>query len=278
MKNILFPTDFSENSWNAIEYALKLFKDAPCNFYVLHVDSLSRSGVESNSFVMPSKGITIALRDKLVDTFSRIKTITTNEEHHFIALHEYGNLIDIMRKTVLDKKINLIVMGTKGASGIKETILGSNTGNVVTKVPCNLLMIPEKAEQCTPKEIAFPTDYNIFYSHSILEAISKMLRITKAKLRVVNVTKPWVQLNETQNQNMVYLQDYLLELYEESHSIHNLKNEKAKSAIEEFVVSEKIDLVIMVAKNLNFLQQLLFDTSIKKISFQTSIPLLVMHE
>ncbi|MEQ9582104.1 MAG: universal stress protein, partial [Arenibacter sp.] len=34
MKNILFPTDFSLNSWNAIKYAIELFKDAPCNFYV----------------------------------------------------------------------------------------------------------------------------------------------------------------------------------------------------------------------------------------------------
>ncbi|SMG18539.1 universal stress protein [Arenibacter troitsensis] len=278
MKNILFPTDFSENSWNAIAYALKLFKDAPCNFYVLHVDPLSRSGVESNSFVMPSKRLNTDPRNHLADIFGRIKTSTTNKEHHFIALHEFGNLIDIIRKTVSDKKINLIVMGTKGASGIKETILGSNTGNVMTKVPCNLLMIPEKAEQCIPKEIAFPTDYHIFYSHSILEAISNMLRITKAKLRVVNVSKPGVQLNDTQNENMIYLQDYLLELYEDLHSIHHLKNEKAKRAIEQFVVRENIDMVLMVAKNLNFLQQLLFDTSIKKISFQTSIPLLVMHE
>ena len=278
MKNILFPTDFSENSWCAIEYALKLFKDAPCNFYVLHVDALSRSGVDSNSFVMPSKSINVALKDNLEDTFARIKTITTNKEHNFIALHEYGNLIDIVRKTISDKKINLIVMGTKGASGLKETILGSNTGNVMTKVPCNLLVIPEKAVKCIPREIAFPTDYNNFYSHSILEAISKMLRLTKANLSVINVSKPSVQLNEAQNQNMVYLQDYLLELYEKSHSIHNLKHEKAKSAIEQFVVSKKIDMVIMVAKNLNFLQQLLFDTTIKKISFQTRVPLLVLHE
>lgn len=119
-----------------------------------------------------------------------------------------------------------------------------------------------------PQEIAFPTDYNNFYSHSILEAISKMLRLTKANLSVVNVSKPSVQLNEAQNQNMVYLQDYLLELYEKSYSIHNLKHEKAKSAIEQFVVSEKIDMVIMVAKNLNFLQQLLFDTTIKKLVFR----------
>jgi len=278
MKNILFPTDFSKNSWNAIEYAIRLFKDTPCNFYLLHVDALSRSGVDSNSFIMPTQAVNMDLRDNLTDTFNRIKAITTNKEHNIIALHEYGNLIDIIRKTVLDKKIDLIVMGTKGASGIKETILGSNSSNVMTKVPCNLLVIPEKAVQFIPNEIAFPTDYNIFYSHSILEAISTMLRTTKAKLRVVNVTKPGIQLNEGQNQNMIYLQDYLLELYEKSHSFHNLRHEKAKSAIEQFVVREKIDMVIMVAKNLNFLQQLLFDTSIKKISFQTSVPLFVLHE
>jgi hypothetical protein len=227
---------------------------------------------------MPSEAVDVALKDNLEDTFARIKTISINPEHNFIALHEYGNLIDIIRKTVLDKKINLIVMGTKGASGIKETILGSNTGNVMTKVPCNLLVIPEKAVQCIPNEIAFPTDYNIFYSHSILEAISKILRITKAKLRVVNVSKPNVELNKAQNENMVYLQDYLQELYEKSHSFHNLKHDRSKSAIEQFVVGEEIDMVIMVAKNLNFLQQLMFDTTIKKISFQTSVPLLVLHE
>ena len=37
MKNILIPTDFSENSWNAIKYALLFFKKTPCNFYLLHV-------------------------------------------------------------------------------------------------------------------------------------------------------------------------------------------------------------------------------------------------
>jgi len=169
-------------------------------------------------------------------------------------------------------------MGTKGASGIKGAIVGSNTGNAITKVPCNLLVIPEKAEPAIPENIAFPTDYNIFYSHSILEAMTKILRISKARLNVVNVSKPKVKLNTAQIQNMIYLQDYLLEVHEKSHTMHQLKDESVKSAIAGFVTSENIDMVIMVAKNLNFLQQLLLDTAIKKISFQTSVPLLVLHE
>ncbi|MBC8768658.1 universal stress protein [Arenibacter sp. BSSL-BM3] len=278
MKNILFPTDFSNNSWTAIEYAIELFKSVPCNFYVLHVGRLSQSGVQSNSFIMPSKTDNESLKDNLTDIFARIQNITDSKNHHFIALQDYGNLVDIIRKTVLDKKVDLIVMGTKGSSGLKETILGSNTGNVMTKVHCNLLVIPEKAEPSLPKKIAFPTDYNIFYSHSILEAISKMLRTSKANLKVVNVTKPNVKFNLAQNENMVYLQDYLLELHDKSYSIHNLEDNRAKNAIERFVIHKKIDMVIMVAKNLNFLQQLFLDNTIKKISFQTRVPLLVLHE
>ena len=36
MKNILLPTDFSENSWNAIKYALQLFKNETCRFFLLN--------------------------------------------------------------------------------------------------------------------------------------------------------------------------------------------------------------------------------------------------
>ncbi|WP_370003018.1 universal stress protein, partial [Winogradskyella sp.] len=37
MANILIPTDFSDNAWNAIEYAVEFFKNSSCNFYLLHV-------------------------------------------------------------------------------------------------------------------------------------------------------------------------------------------------------------------------------------------------
>ena len=41
MKTILLPTDFSDNSWNAIEYALNFYKELNCNFYLLHVSKVS---------------------------------------------------------------------------------------------------------------------------------------------------------------------------------------------------------------------------------------------
>ncbi len=278
MKNLLIPTDFSANSWNALEYAVRFFMNEACNFYILHIGDLKESSVNSNSFTFPVEKISTSIKEKLNSLFIRIEGLPINEKHHFIALQEYGNFVDIMRKTVEAKKIDLMVMGTKGASGIKASIVGSNTGDAITKVPCNVLVIPEYAKITIPKKIVFPTDYNIFYSYAILKALTETIRITKAKLEVLNVLTNNNQLTIEQEENKRYLQDYLEETFQHTHSFHNSVNKNIKTAIQHYVASNHGKMVVMVAKNLNFLQNLLFDSSVEKVSFHTTVPVLVMHE
>ncbi|PIB25547.1 universal stress protein [Maribacter sp. 4G9] len=278
MKHILIPTDFSENSWNALEYAIYFFKYEYCSFYILHVGELSKSEIKNNSFVFPRKTSSPVIREKLKSLFERIADVSTNDKHHFLALQDYGNFIDIVRKTVEAKKIDLIVMGTKGASGIMETIVGSNTGDVIAKVLCNVLVIPENASFITPQKIAFPTDYNLYYTYPILKTITELLRITNANLRVFNVEQFNIPLTDQQEKNKDYLKDYLEETFPKSHSFYSVKSKDIKSSILNFVSDNQIDMLTMVAKNLNFLQQILFDTTIEKLSFHTTIPMLVLHE
>ncbi len=278
MKTILIPTDFSENSWNAIEYAVTLFDGVSCNFCILHVGNLSKSSVLGNSFSFPKEKLHPSIKEKIKMLFERIECLSSNKKHRFTALQEYGDFIQIVRKTVDGKNVDLIVMGTTGASGLKASIVGSNTGDVITKVACNVLVVPEKAEVEIPTEIVFPTDFNSFYTHSILEGISAAMQLTKASLRVLNVSGVDEHLTEIQERNQGYLFDYLHETYPERNTFHTLTHTSIVEAIQLFVEAGKIDLILMAAKHLNFLQQILFDTTIEKISFQTKIPLLVLHE
>ena len=278
MKDILIPTDFSENSWNALKYAVSLFKNEACNFYILHIGSLNDSVANQNSFALPSEKMHPSIKEQLNLLFKHIEALPYNEKHHFIALQEYGNFIATVRKTVEVKKIELIVMGTKGASGIKATVVGSNTGDVITKVLCNVLVIPENAAAIIPKQIAFPTDYNLFYTHRILEAITDMLRTSKAHLQVFNVSKTKTPLTNTQETHKIYLKDYLEELFPNSHNFYSITGQNVKTAILNYIADNQIEIVAMIAKNLNFFQQLLFDTTIEKLSFHTTVPMLVLHE
>lgn len=278
MKHILIPTDFSANSWNALEYAMRFFKKEACTFYILHIGDLKEAGVSGNSFAFPVEKINLSIREKLTSLFKKIEGLSINKNHHFVTLQEYGNFIDVVRKTVDFKKIDLIVMGTKGASGIKAAIVGSNTGDVITKVLCNVLVIPENAPVTTPDKMVFATDYNLFYTYPILKSLTELLQISKADLHILNVSQGKTILMNSQEKNRAYLQDYLEETFPDVHNFHRIAERDIKSAILNFVADNQIDMLTMVAKNLNFFQQLLFDTSIEKLSFHTSVPLLVLHE
>lgn len=282
MKHILFPTDFSENAWNALKYARRLFKNTKCNFYLLHVSdyidyptvaiSLSEDEqVETQELVVPSK-------KKLNDLLHMVETTNTNKKHKYFSIHEHGFFLEAIKKHLEEKKIDLIVMGTKGVTGMRQRIIGSNTGDVITKVKCNALIIPLGIEFTQIKEVAFPTDYNIFYSHNILEALTDMLQLGKGKIRVMNVSRMGRKLSKVQEKNKEYLLDYLSESFPERSSFHTITNRNVNAAIQCFVESRDIDLIIMVAKNLNFIQQVLFDSLVEKISFHSSIPFFVIHE
>ncbi|WP_339337857.1 MULTISPECIES: universal stress protein [unclassified Croceitalea] len=279
MKTILIPTDFSENSWSALQYAIRFFKDVSCNFYILHVGHIRQSSIKGNSFTFPTGELDLPIKEKLDGLFDKIKGLPHYTHHNFIALQEYGNLVNTIRKVVDKKKIDLIVMGTKGASGIKEAIVGSNTGDVITKIQCDVLVVPENTTTFSIKEITFSTDYNIFYNNTILESLAEILNITQSHLNVLNVSRPNTHLSTLQEENKKFLFDYLSETFPNKVTFHTLSNTSSVSmAIQNSLAHNNVDMIIMVAKNLNFLQQLLFDTTIEKLSFHTTVPLLVLHE
>ena len=279
MKNILIPTDFSENSWNAIKYAMQFFKKKKCNFYLLHVTSITNYIDADAPLLSDIESIENALitetKTDLQKLLQKIKVINGNDKHNYITLTSIDYFIDAVRNQVAEKKIDLVVMGTKGATGFKEAIIGSNTGDLITKVQCPVLVVPEAAIFKIPKEIAFPTDYNIFYQTKILSEISELARMYKSAIRVLHVSKRNENLTAFQKENQDYLSDYFMD---EKHSFHKVTSKKIESGLQCFVESRNIDLIVMVAKNLNLFQQILFKPMVEEISYHTEIPFLVLHE
>jgi nucleotide-binding universal stress UspA family protein len=279
MKNILIPTDFSENSWNAIEYALNLYKKTSCNIYLLHVVRVT-GYIGDDYGVLPT---TETISDVLVKDAKlqlqhlkkRIEKLPLNTKHNFISSTIYGLFINTIRDEVREKKIDIIVMGTKGASGFEEVVLGSNTGDVITKVQCPVLVVPEKAEFHKPREIAIPTDYNIFYSITVLDTILEMAHLYNSSIRILHVSKKNEILNDGQKKNKELLEEYFKGV---DHSFHRVTSNKLEEAIDCFVESRAIDMLAMVAKHLNFFQQILFKPSVEQISYHTKTPFLVLHD
>ena len=278
--NILLPTDFSPNSWNAILYAIEFYKSVECNFYILNVciiDSfMAGDGGEATTadqiddlYIKPSKQRLATLLSKINDTDN------VNENHHFYTITEYGFFLESIRKHVVEQKIDILVMGTKGASGLKKYIVGSNTGDVITKVKCTTMVVPECAKYNDIKEIAFPSDFNLAYDLKTLKPLTSILKTYKANLNIVHIQRREAELNTEQLTNLdifkTYFEDY-------KPSFQNLECKKVEDAIQSFVEYKAIDMIAMVAKNLNYFQSILFHSRVEKISYHTDIPFLVLHE
>ncbi len=103
MKNILIPTDFSENSWNAIKYALKLYKKTRCSFHLLHVSNVNTfiggevPSIPSSTIVL-EKDVKIEVKKKLKALVEKVDRSFMNIKHSFITHAEYGFLIDANKR------------------------------------------------------------------------------------------------------------------------------------------------------------------------------------
>ncbi|SRX55157.1 universal stress protein [Aequorivita sp. CIP111184] len=281
MMNILIPTDFSENAHNAIRYALDYFAAIPVNFYILHISQKSSDfnthEEEADGFFdqLESKQVIQNTLGMLQEEIKTCKLLAKNAEHSFFPLFENGLLVEAIRKHVEEKEINYILMGTKGASKINRNKIGSNSSDVITKVKCSILIIPENARFNKIKNIAFLTDYNYIYRNKVINALSQSLQLQEAALRVLHIRSQKSELTVSQTDNKGFLHYFFRET---KHSFHFLENKNIETGIQDFVDTWEIDMIAIVAKNLNLIQRLLFKPIINSINYQSEVPFLILHE
>ncbi|RKS53703.1 nucleotide-binding universal stress UspA family protein [Gillisia mitskevichiae] len=278
MKNILIPTDFSENSWNAIFYALSFFQKEEIYYHLIHFvpPEINSSIPDLNLVETFPKNYT---SNKEIEDFEKLKSrIFQNfpESQNKIATQIMrSKIIDGIRQYVLTHDIDLIIMGTKGASNYNELPLGSLTNEVITKVKCPILVIPEKATFKVPISLAFPTDFNIIYKSKIINSLIDIVKIHNASLKILRVAQHQKVLNETQVENREYLKKNLTNV---PYSFHVIDSPNLENGLQYFVNTMKVDMIAMIAKNINFFQRILFNPRVAKFNYHREIPFLVLHE
>ena len=144
MKRIILPTDFSDNAFNAIRYALNLFETEPCTFYLLNTYTPAAyfvGTVQMNSYsaVQLEQIASNESRKKLDEVEKQIYKEFPNNSHNFVKLSAFNLLVSELISLVEAHSIDLIIMGTKGATGAKEIFIGTQTMFAIKKVTCPII-------------------------------------------------------------------------------------------------------------------------------------------
>ncbi|GAA4884431.1 universal stress protein [Flaviramulus aquimarinus] len=272
-RKILLPTDFSDNSWSAIVYALKLYADEECTFYFLNSQIIKVSTLSnlSNKLLETMKA---NARKELLELKKLAITADANANHEFQTILSTEDLITAIKKSVIEFEIDIIIMGTKGATGAKEIFFGSNTTHVIKSTKsCPVLIIPEEFDFVKPKQIAFPTDFNRFYSGKELDPLKHLVDLYNSKIRILHI-EVREDLDDTQENNLKMLKKFLSN---HEHSFHWMPDygKKAKE-INDFIEELDINILAMVNYKHSFIEKIIKEPVIKKLGFQPTVPFLVI--
>ena len=278
MKKILIPTDFSDNAWNAISYALQFFKNEKCIFYFLHTYTpifyrmdYAMGGPAFSA--IPDLEVDVALAG-LEKTMEDVKEQYPNPNHVFEIVSAFNTLTDEINELTKKKNIDLVVMGTKGATGAKQLFLGSSTVFVIRKVKVPVLVIPENCKFVPVKKVLFPSDFSAPYKKDEVYNVIEMVKMHGGDITVLHVNDEY-DLSEDQKR---YKQVLLKHLKNLPYEYVEVKDKVMPNAILEYIDENNIDLLAMMNRGHSFFERILIKQNIDQIGFHVHIPFLVVRD
>lgn len=274
MKLILAATDFSRTSRNAVNYAAEMAKRFKSKLILFH--SYMPPVIMSDiAVVMP----TVTELEK--DSLKILKRMATSLKTKYGAslklelVCKYGMAVDAIKDYAIENKVDLVVMGMKGAGALEEKLVGSITTDVIKKSRTPVLSIGSGVKFRAIKNIVFATDYLEIASPELLAPVKEIATAFKSHIHLLNVV-PGSTTVPSVNQAVEGLKtEHAFEAFK--HSFHAIVNKNAADGINEFIRLRKIDMVVMIPRKHNIFHALFKGRATKQVAFHTTIPLLSIH-
>lgn len=272
MKKILFPTDFSAASLNAFVYAIDLAKKIGAEIITLHVFDLPADSVTEyyNSVLEHYEISEWSEFENYKGEVPMLRRIAEDHDGEHIKLShvlEKGLVADTIVEVAERNKADFIVMGTNGAGGIVEAILGSVTEKVMNKSGIMTLAIPADCKFKPFSKILLLTKFETHHV-ALWNKLLHFARMFGAHIDVLHV-----KLLRQDGDNEM-LEQLKQQFFPAKIDFHIVYSDRTEHAIVQFIKTNKIDLVAMSVKRKGLIDRIFFDSLARKMAFHSEIPVM----
>ncbi len=271
LNNILIPVDFSECSNNALEYAFKLIDSTGGKITILHAYHFPYTLPEGANTITP--GTIQMLEENVDEEFSKLKNQYRQDQDKidsYLKVASFG--MDAIKSELKNKKYNLVIMGTNGASGLSEILMGSVTANVIENTEVPVLCIPSVAKYTGIQNILFACDYEEMHEADQLNILKFFAESFGACIHLVNIKE---NSEAGHFEEAVYLESFFSNI-KHTHTTSRFKNFEA--GINDFVENNAIDLLAIMPRKKNIFQKLFGSSHTRKLAYHSKLPFLAFHE
>lgn len=280
MKNIIVPTDFSDNAYNALYYATQLVNHGVCKILLVH--SYEKELANELSMMDPTKNeqIVLNLRKRIQVKMEAVKhqIIRDCDTQEIRVELFYGGdaLNDMVYGIIKNLDVNSIVMGTKGSSGLKEVFLGSQAVSVVKHIQSTpVFLIPKETDFEAPKNIAYTTDFTKDYQTSHFSYLKNLIKEHQSQLDVCHV----YDTSKDETGLKPHFNDLQNKLSDVPFNMRWIPGHNGlEKDISQFCSEHDIHLLVLTYHKYGFFKGLLKTSLVEKASFHLDLPLLILPE
>ncbi len=276
MKRILVPLDFSEESLNALHSAHVLAQQTSAEIMLVHViedphtTSFNTMGIVDYT---PEENVYIV---KLMErTKERMEELVNKNEYEDVVLKytiEVGHPFEKISKVIAEHNSSLIVMGSKGASGLVNVLVGSVADRVVRTASCPVITVKGQCDLCNVKSIVFASDLRL-EQESIVGELKNMQKFYDAHLHIVKAyDSEWIKEAEVKSRIDAFAEKFGFDNY----STTAVKDSDQVDAIIEFADEVGADMIALATHQKRGLESLFTGFISKNVVNKSQKPIWTM--
>ncbi|MEM6542921.1 MAG: universal stress protein [Bacteroidota bacterium] len=264
MNKILVPVDFSETSSNALVYAIQLFGSASLEVTIIHI-----YGTRSTALLM--KNIDDVLekdaRKRMDQLLEHIQN--ANPEVDFKPKITKSYPVSAIAALGDSGHYDYIVMGTKGASGLKEVFMGSVAGGVVSKTSAPVIVVPADHSYNSLGEIVLAVSDDPFSSAEIIAPLRKIAMMQQSRIKVLHIA----------DEKTPQLEKALDAIGDLNPSVdYAFGTGNTNKDLNDYLLTDFSAMLCLIRTKKGFLDRLLNESVTLKQTFNSPVPLLILHD
>ena len=277
MKTILFPTNFSDLSFNAFNYALEYAIKSNSKIVVFHSYNSDESvPIDLRAYY---EEMEIENFKNKKDTFPPFEKIIKEKNIEGLKVKyivQEGDFVESIKKYIAkrEEKIDMVIMGTKSSNKLMELFVSTNTIKVLEEINKPVMAVPEEARfDGVIDNMAFLVDYKED-EREPLQAIIEQAREFNAKLHVIH-------FDLAHSESVVPQMDAFknsLEVAEFNNvEFVSIDSIDIRKSLSEYCDANKIDMVCLINYERNFYQRLFTYSLSQELINNMDLPILAIY-
>ena len=274
MKKILVPVDFSDTASHALDFAVELNELLKGKIFLMHVlefPAYSFSVAGEVHVERPEVFYQKAFIEQVLQRLDEWSKRVTEARQDVDVKMKYGNAYQAIGNEIADEKMDLIVMGSKGASGLKEVFIGSNAERVIRHATCPVLTVKGETSLKGISNMVFASDLSEEQDR-VADRVKDLQQLLGVNMHVLRVRTPhnflsevaaWEQLETFAKRNE--LNDYTL---------NTIEADYAEEGIVAFAEKVHPGLIVMGTHGKTGLGHLLGGSRAEDVANRSVIPVL----